>query len=250
MTQPLVLALETSSLRGSIALGRGGVPLAERVLSHERRHAAELLPGIAELLVGAGQRPGDVGVVAFSQGPGSFTGLRIAATIARLWRAAGGCAVVGVPSLEVIAHNALPWLREPRCCAVMLDARRAQVFSALFELRSDVPGGDGLHELSPAALRDPDPWIRELPPGCVVLGDAVPQHRAALQTAGASIMPAETWPPQARGVLARAQPRIEAGAFCQPADIVPLYLRPPECEEVYEQRRAAAKARRGGAAAG
>jgi tRNA threonylcarbamoyladenosine biosynthesis protein TsaB len=89
-----LLALETSSRHGSVALGRGPDVMAYRPLSADRRHTTELLPVVRELLTEVGCRPRDVGVVCFSQGPGSFTGLRVAATLARMWQSAIGSRVL------------------------------------------------------------------------------------------------------------------------------------------------------------
>ncbi len=277
----LCLALETSSRRGSIALGRyegaALTLLAHRVLSEERRHAAELLPSIQEMLAAAGVQPADVNVLAFSQGPGSFTGSRIAATVARMWQATTACRVVGVPTLEVVARNALPpvgWGEKKKDTetrrdtestekiAVIVDARRELVFGAVFGhggIGGTAEAGAGeladeLRAIVPAGVYPAASFIAGLPRPCAVLGDAVAKYRPLLGSqlgpdstaAGLTILPEETWFPDARQVLELGLRRASAGQFCRPEEIVPLYLRPPECEEVYEQRRAAAKAKRGG----
>jgi tRNA threonylcarbamoyladenosine biosynthesis protein TsaB len=255
----LMLAIETSSARGSIALGRaaagaplgagappvapgsGGQALASHALAADRRHAAELLPAIRDLLNGAGCGPRDVGIVCFSRGPGSFTGLRVAATIARLWQSATGCQVVAADTLEVIARNALAHPERPERIAAVLDAKRGQVFGAVFERE-----GDGeLRTVSAAGRHEAAAWLAALPRPCVVLGEGAAAHPDAIFAAGLPILDDGCWWPDARQTLAVGWRRARAGQFCKPEEIVPLYLRPPECEEVYEQRRAAARQRRG-----
>jgi hypothetical protein len=87
-------------------------------------------------------------------------------------------------------------------------------------------------------------WIASLPRPCVVVGDGLKTHAEAVRAAGLDALGEEFWWPDARQVLALGRELAAAGRFCTPAQIVPLYLRPPECEEVYEQRRAEAKAKR------
>ena len=259
-----MLAVETSSLRGSVALGRctsatldiasrrkgraGGrryigpsSHVAWRALSAERKNAAELLPAIRELLAEIGAEPAEIGVVCFSQGPGSFTGLRVAATLARMWQSATGCRVVAVPTLEVVARNALALPDGPTRLAVIVDARRGQVFGALFE-RNDA--GE-LRTVADAGLHDAVTWLASLERPCGVLGEGVGKHRQEVVQAGLEILPEETWRPDARQVLVVGRRLAAAGRFCTPEEILPAYLRPPECEEVYEQRRAEAQARQG-----
>lgn len=243
MTNDLILAIETSSLRGSVALGRGHDVLGSRTLAPERKHTTELLPAIGEMLAEVHLRPTNVGVVAFSQGPGSFTGLRVAATLARMWQSAVGSRVVGVPTLEVIARNALKAdMGLGRCSgvAVMLDARRGQVFGAVYERVND----SELRTVADAALYDAAAWLATLEQPCAVLGEGVQKHRPEVTAAGLDVLPEEYWLPDARQVLAIGRRLATAGHFCRPEEIVPAYLRPPECEEVYEQRRAEARQRR------
>jgi tRNA threonylcarbamoyladenosine biosynthesis protein TsaB len=237
--EALTLAIETSSLRGSVALGRGDEVLVCRVLSEEQRHATELLPAIHDLLGEAGRAPADVGVLCFSQGPGSFTGLRVAATVAQMWQSAVGSRVVAVPTLEVIARNGLAAEGSPRRLAVMVDARRGKIFGAVFARDN----GD-LKTVADAALHEVRAWLAGLHRPCAVLGDGLTQHVQLVLAMGLVALPESFAWPDARQVLAIGWQRAAAGLFCTPEQIVPAYLRPPECEEVYEQRRAEARARR------
>ena len=210
-----------------------------RVLSEEHKHAAELLPAIQELLTEAGHTPADVGALCFSQGPGSFTGLRVAATVAQTWQSAVGSRVVAVPTLEVIARNGLIAEGSPRRLAVMLDARRGKVFGAVYSRDN----GD-LKTVAEAGLHEVRAWLAGLHRPCAVLGDGLAQYRQLVLAMGLAALPEPFAWPDARQVLAIGRQRAAAGLFCTPEQIVPAYLRPPECEEVYEQRRAEARARR------
>ena len=240
MNDDLILAVETSSLRGSVALVRGEQVLAEHALSADRRHAAELFPTIADMLQASGQRLADVTLLAFSRGPGSFTGLRIAATIGRMMLSAVGCRVAAVPTLEVIAHNSLNHPEHPSRLAVILDAKRGQVFGGLFERRSD-----RLETVGEAVLAETEAWLAGLEKPVWILGEGLARHADAVAAAGCVSLAEEYWTPRAATVAAIGRRMGAAGELCQPEDIRPFYIRPPECEEVYEQRRTAARQKRG-----
>jgi len=236
-----LLSIETSTFRGSVALGDADRVLGWRALSAERRHTTELMPVIADLLAEAGRSPADVEVLCFSQGPGSFTGLRVAATVAQMWQSAAGCRVVAVSTLEVIARNGLDHPDTPRRLAVVLDARGGRVFGAVYERR----GKDELGLVSEPGMHDPAAWLATIPRPCSALGDGVARRGAEITAAGLEALREEYWWPDARQVLQIGRRLAAAGDFCTPQQIRPAYLRPPECEEVYEKRRAEARARRG-----
>jgi len=243
MAEPLLLALETSTLAGSLALAEGARLLGEQELPADRRNAADLFPRLRDMLGAAGAHLSDVKVVAFSQGPGSFTGLRIAATIARMMHDTCESKVVAVPTLAVIARNALQEAGPAGRIAVLTDARRKQVYAGSFEREGDV-----LRVVRPPAVVDPATWLRELGAdgrAFVALGDACGQVGELIAQAGGSVLDEAYWRPRATEVVALAVEKIAAGEFCTPEQIVPQYTRPPECEEVYEQRRAEARAKRG-----
>lgn len=241
MAAPLILALETASLTGSIALARGGDLLCAHDLSGDRRHTPELLTRIRDSLTAHGLTLRDVDVVAYSTGPGSFTGLRIAATIATMAQSVAGCRVVAVSTLAAIARNALDATEPGTHVAPLLDAKRDQVYAALYR----VEAGPLLTERQPPAIHDPAAWLADAPRPLVALGEGLRHHADAVTAAGVDLLDELLWQPRATAVLAEARPMIRRGQFAAPAEITPLYLRPPECEEVYEKRRAAARHKRG-----
>ncbi len=256
---PRILAIETSGRSGSVAVAIGPRVLGERTLSADRRHAAELLPAIRDLCREAGWAVGSVEALCFSQGPGSFTGLRVAATAARMFQWSTGCQVVAVPTLEVIAANAIAAtaaqstqrgeaIERPMRVAVIMNAGRGRVFGEFYESASD----ERPRELEPVAVREPAKWIPTIQPPFVVAGEAVEEHRAVCERAGALLID-DGWSaaapgrvhPTAAGVARLGCAMLLEGRVCRPQDIRPLYVRRPEAEEVYEQRRAEARARRG-----
>lgn len=187
----------------------------------------------------AGAVARDVELVCFSQGPGSFTGLRIAATVARLWQAATRCRVVAVPSLDVVVRNALQFPGPLPRFSVVRDARQGRLFAAAY-----ARVGDDLETSQPATVVNGRDWLASLEAPCGVLGEGFEPWGAQLVAQGATCLPPEYGVPQAVQVLTLGWRRAEGGLVCASDQIVPAYLRPPECEEVYEQRRADARARR------
>ncbi|WP_437701803.1 tRNA (adenosine(37)-N6)-threonylcarbamoyltransferase complex dimerization subunit type 1 TsaB, partial [Achromobacter xylosoxidans] len=100
-----LLALETSSSRCGVALLRafdGRLEVAVREHEGSQEHAERLLPMANELLAEAGLAPGALQAVAFGQGPGGFTGLRVACGVAQ-----GMAMGLGIPVLPVVSHQAV-----------------------------------------------------------------------------------------------------------------------------------------------
>lgn len=248
MTDELLLAIETSGDLGGVALAQGARLLASRHLSADRRHTAELLPTIRDLLAAQARRLPDVALFAYSSGPGSFTGLRVAATVGRTMQSVTGCRVVAVPTLEVIARNALSCPDAPPRIVALLDAGRGQVYGAAFERVDSVvggPPGDDLRPVVSAGLFKPDALLARVARPFCILGPGVRQHAAACAASGGIVLDAACWPPSVEQVALLGWRLACAGRVCRPHEILPLYIRPPECEEVYEQRRAAARRKRG-----
>jgi tRNA threonylcarbamoyladenosine biosynthesis protein TsaB len=224
-----LLAVENSGPRGSVVLLNGHELRAAGELPSER--AGGLLPLVRDVLAEGGCRAADLAAYCFSRGPGSFTGLRTAATLGR---------VLGVPTLEAIASNASGDPVRPEQIVAMIDARRGQVYAAAYRPRAD----GTLVELVPAGVHDPEALLSSLQPPLAVLGAGVAACRTVCEARGAQILDKALWNPTAAQVARIALRRLEAGEVPAEADSLPLYLRPPECEEVYEQRRAEARRRR------
>ncbi len=232
--EPYALALETSGRWGSVALGRGSECLEVRRLSAEMRHVTELLPTIDALCRAHALGPGDLGRVYVSGGPGSFTGLRVGITCARLLALGAGSATVRVPTLEVIAQNALHAQDRPDRVVVMLDAKRRRVFAAAFERR-----GDRFRPVTPAAEVDPRACCAHQPRPCAVMGDGwrgLAQPGRGEMGDGFVVLPEVLNRPRAEIVFRLGARRAAESAFDNPRELIPIYIRRPEAEEVWERK--------------
>ncbi|MGE0482211.1 MAG: tRNA (adenosine(37)-N6)-threonylcarbamoyltransferase complex dimerization subunit type 1 TsaB [Phycisphaerae bacterium] len=245
------LAIETSGPAGSVALGDSAAPLVTRALDTHTRHASDLLPAIDALLRANDLCAADLRLVCFSAGPGSFTGLRLAATAARMLLSVTTCAVVRVPTLDVLAQNALAVADPPPRVVALLDAKRDQVFAATFELRSrcgdpDADAGDAIYEAAaPAGLHDPAAFLVRVTTPFAILGAGIEKHRDVCRASGGETLGPEFAVPDAATVYRLGRTAHAIGRVAASHEVVPIYVRPPEAEEVYESRRAAARARRG-----
>ena len=136
-----ILALDTASGLCSAALRIDGVT-ATRELLTSRDHGRELLPMVQALLAEAGIVLGAVDAIAFGRGPGSFTGLRIAASVTQGLAFGAGLPVLPVSDLRALAVQALAASApgfEAKAVLACLDARMSEVYGALFTV-----GPDGL----------------------------------------------------------------------------------------------------------
>lgn len=227
------ISIETSGPIASVALGLGDKVIAEKSFSATVGHAGSLLLSADELCRDAGWRPADLNECYLSIGPGSFTGLRVAATFARHLALAADVRLVAVPTLQAIAWNLIG---EPgqgaSTVAVFVEARKGMVFAATFAIeRGNVRPGDGPEMVIPA-----DYLARAAQP-LIVAGRGVAPFIELVRGQGADVAPESTWTPLARGVFALGRLKSQIGAFTNAIELVPLYVRRPEAEELWEKRQ-------------
>lgn len=226
------LALETSGARGGIALGENDRILEVRNFESSGRHAVDLMPSIADVCARRGVSPAEISQVFVSQGPGSFTGLRLGVTVARMIGWANRARVVGVPTLEVVARNALDLDDPPHRVAVVLDARRRNVYAAAFTFN-----GLSYEPLDTAAEVNPEHYLCGQPEDCAVLGEGVRVHRAAIEATGRRILPDALHAARAEHVFQLGVKLASQGAFTEARDLTPAYVRLPEPEEKWARRQ-------------
>ncbi|RIK69340.1 MAG: tRNA (adenosine(37)-N6)-threonylcarbamoyltransferase complex dimerization subunit type 1 TsaB [Planctomycetota bacterium] len=231
MTEPFIIAIETSGRSGSVALARGGDLLGQCPFSTQTEHARELLPALQKIQEDTGVVASAVRQCYLSIGPGSFTGLRVAVTFARHLALACGAKIVAVPTLSVIARACADLADPPSPLAVILDAKRGQVFGTVFRFS----GGAYAEEQPPRVTRPAE--LLSHPSGSVsVMGEGVEYHPDAVAAVGARVVDRALWTPTAANVHQLGWPMAQAGQFTAARDLVPLYLRRPEAEEVWERR--------------
>ncbi len=215
-----ILAIETSSAACSAALSVDG-DIEERYALAPRQHAALILPMIESLMVESGSRVGDLDAIAFGRGPGSFTGVRIAASIVQGIAFAADKPVIPVSTLAALA---LGGLRESSGSRVMaaLDARKDEVYWGCFEKSDDavILLGDECVCLPAAA---PSPAAGDW----VAAGSAWEAHAEVLmQRFGERVVRVlPDLEPRAGDVARLAMGEYQRGRLFKPEEAVPVYLR-------------------------
>jgi tRNA threonylcarbamoyladenosine biosynthesis protein TsaB len=208
----MFIGLDAATSVGSVALGRGDELLGEISIGVHTRHAEALLPSLDFLLRAARVDRSAVRGVVVGSGPGSFTGLRIAAATAR-----GLAQGLRVPlyAFSTLAALALDVATEGVVCA-LLDARRGEVYAAVYRKL----GTDSLEELfPPAALRVEELLRRVGEYEPVFAGPGAERYAAELPGR------AQRAVPRASALLRLAAAAPEAGRIAAPAGWEPAYLR-------------------------
>jgi tRNA threonylcarbamoyladenosine biosynthesis protein TsaB len=213
----LILALDTATAKGSLALVDGDRLLAESSLEAPGAYLCRLLPGLEELLAAAGRRPAGLQAIGVSVGPGNFTGLRIGCATAKALAWALNRPLVPVPTMEVLAAQLA---FQDRPIGVLLDAKRGEVFWGLYRCPADRP-----QEVTAPVRLSLDELIPRLTPPLILTGFVAPLAAAALPE-GVSLAPPEMRDPRAATVARLTRQRLAQGLTASPRQLTPTYLRP------------------------
>jgi tRNA threonylcarbamoyladenosine biosynthesis protein TsaB len=214
-----ILALETSSDIGSVAL-LSGATITERTIASPREQTGIILPHVQALLADGGFTLSDLDGVSFGRGPGSFTGLRVAAAVAQGLGLALDLPLLPVSSLAAIAQGVLR-TRGILQCLVCVDARMGEVFWASYAVR------DGRAQLRGAeALGDPTAvqWDGSGPWAAAGSGFAAYVPQLAALTAHADMVLPE-YKPLAQDLIPQALYDLAHGRAETFATALPVYLR-------------------------
>lgn len=221
--------MDTSGRTGSAALGCGDNILIHSILSGHLRHGAELFTCCRGLLDQVGAKPADIQHIYITSGPGSFTGIRIAVTMAKILNLANETKIVAVSTLDVLAANAADWAdrtaRDMQQLGTILDAKRGQFFVALFNRRRGrwVKAVDDCLMTSAEFLErfacGPDTvWLT---------GEGLIYYKEHFAAPKIAFLDQEYWFPTAANVYKLAREQAKAGSFSDPLTLVPAYIRGP-----------------------
>ncbi|TVR66684.1 MAG: tRNA (adenosine(37)-N6)-threonylcarbamoyltransferase complex dimerization subunit type 1 TsaB [Gemmatimonadales bacterium] len=248
MADALLLAFDTSGGVGSVAVARGREILASEILPERGAHARRLIPTVGELLRTAGIERRELEGIVVGLGPGSFTGVRIAAATARGLAAGLQIPVWGWSSLaagaashrtsipDAGALSARAWRLpgrdargEPELPAeadgwpryVLLDARGDRIYGACYRILPDrmemvvAPRGGTIHDVLAAALPSP----------VLFCGEGALRHAQLLEEAGHRILPLPAGLPTAPGLLRVHHLHPAAEPFPRDSRWEPTYVR-------------------------
>lgn len=223
-----LLALETTTDVCSVALWQAEAVPVLLTLDRRRAHAENLVLLVQDALRYGNVAQAAVEAIAVSQGPGSYTGLRIGVSTAKGLAVAWDAALVGVPTLEALARQALPFAEPGDVLIPAFNARRDEVYAAAF---SATPEGTLQPRQAPAALplAEAAAW-RPAPSGVGatwLLGEgatALAETWPAPETRRLRILPGLR--PTARTVAELGAARLAIGMTENVAAFEPFYLKP------------------------
>lgn len=220
-----ILAIDTSTPSGSIALLEDDQLIAELTICIQKTHAERLLPSIKTLLDSIGAKMEHIDGFAIAIGPGSFTGLRIGLSTIKGLAWSLNKKVAGISTLEALAMN-LPYSDKPVC--PVLDARKKEVYAALYKCNNNWPAC-----IMPDTAISPDNLINKIKEPTIFLGDGIKVYGNLIKDTlkdTAVIAPAHLWQIKASSVGLLALKKFKRGNIDSPESIRLNYLRPSEAE--------------------
>ena len=223
-----LLAFDTATERLSIAVAAHG-----RVLTHEAAGGAQasatLIPAILALLAQAGVTLRELDAIAFGRGPGAFTGLRTACSVAQGLAYGAGKPVLPIDTLLAVAEDARAG-RESLCVWVAMDARMDEVYAAQYAFADDHWSVlDAPMLTTPAVLNER--WQAEPPQQ--IAGSAIAAFGARLNLGGAMLSPDAS--PRAAAMLPLARALWAQAGAVDAAHALPLYLRDKVAQTTVER---------------
>ncbi len=222
-----ILAFETSAKACSVALQEGDKLLAEGYQNTGLTHSQTLMVMAQDLLKQCGLEAKDVDAVAVAEGPGSFTGVRIGVAAAKGFSWGLELPLIGVSTLEAMAES-LGAYEGIVCCA--MDARRSQVYNALFRAEKGVL--TRISEDRAIALEELKPELQAWEGPIFLVGDGSELTYKTLKEAvpGLVLPPEEQRHQRARGVAKVAARKFAIGGEFSGAGLTPNYLRLSQAE--------------------
>ena len=223
---PVILALETGTTCGSLALVAEDRTLAEYSLNTSTTHSRRLLSGIDWLLAQCELSWPRIAAIAVGLGPGSFTGLRIALSTAKGLCMAAEKPLIGVPTLTGLASQ-FPFSSLPICPVV--DARKNEIYTALYRCnRQGIP-----EKTTEFMVIKPERLQEFITTPTLLVGDGLPLYGQMLKELlgeSACLAPPEISFARAASIGSAAWHLFRQGSFLDPATAVPIYVRASDAE--------------------
>lgn len=214
----MILSIETSTPVCSIALHDEGKLIASQEYYVDKSHSALLPSSIGQILSNVDLKKTDLQAVAVSEGPGSYTGLRIGASIAKGLSFALEIPLIPIPTLRILAEEALLYVHDRTSLVIsMLDARRMEVYAAVYDC-------EGLEVMPKAPLIIKEESFSEYKDySLVLIGDGAGKCANILSHGKVLI---RSTAPQASYMGHLASQLYSEKKFIDPAYFEPEYLKP------------------------
>lgn len=222
----LILAFETSAKAASVALLQDGLLLGEYYQNNGQTHSRTVMKLAQDLLTNCDLSPSDVDYVAWANGPGSFTGIRIGAAAAKGFCWGGEKEALPVSTLEAMAYAC----GEDGIVCACMDARRQQVYNAIFARK------DGsvrrLSEDRAISVEDLSSELNAIGEKILLVGDGAKLCYTMLHEKLPQLIlaPEHTRQQRACGVALAAQALFSDGGAVSAHGVAPTYLRLSQAE--------------------
>lgn len=225
------IAIETSGRTGSAAVYTSEGIVLEMVFSGQMKHSAELFTTLDVLLSKADAIPSQIGKVCIAAGPGSFTGLRIAVTAAKMFAFSQNSKIIAADTMDVLAENATE-LKTPAgepvdCILTVLDAKKGYFYTAVFDRT-----GSGWKKCLPTSMMTSEQLIKWLTDNgknnVGVLGEGLLFYAKQFQSPLTFIVNEQFWTARASNLLRIADQMSAAGRYADPAKLIPIYISNPD----------------------
>ncbi|HET6489416.1 MAG TPA: tRNA (adenosine(37)-N6)-threonylcarbamoyltransferase complex dimerization subunit type 1 TsaB [Syntrophales bacterium] len=222
----ITLAIDTATKTAGVALLRDETILVEYFFNLSLNHSETVLPAVHEGLAMAGIGVDGIDLFALTVGPGSFTGLRIGASTVKGLALATGKPVVGISTLEALAFNAIEY---PGLICPMLDARKGEIYTALYRAN-----GDGLFDVAmEEEATTPGELLERIDGEVLFLGDGLNEYSGLIRerlSGRARFVPSSRQTIRASSVAIIGKKKLDRGERLDVITFVPRYLRRSEAE--------------------
>lgn len=229
-----ILAIDASGVAGSVALIRNGKLTGEYYICYKLTHSETIMPMLEHMRDLLDIELETLDAIAVTSGPGSFTGLRIGVTTAKALALALNVPIIGIPTLDTIAHN---MTHTPYAICPIMDARRNQVYTALYKWQDEE-----LFRLTEHLATDMDEYLDLLiqrEEKIIFLGDGVDVFKEKIvEKLGTKAVFAPMFLNlQHASTLAEiACHKYRKGEVTEASEFVPMYLRKSQAEREKEER--------------
>ncbi len=224
-----ILGIETSGQVAGVAVAEDGKLLAEMNLSYKKEHSTTIMPMLDTLLNALNLQPSDIDLCAVTNGPGSFTGLRIGVATIK-----GFCfqskQVIPVPTLDALAYNVYD---QKNLVVPIMDARRNQVYTAVYYQGNRLTEYEALP--LPELLQKVTEYGTNYHTGVVFLGDGVYAYGETLRAytdLAVSFATENNCLQRASSVALLAFSLYEQGKACSAEELPIYYLRKSQAERL------------------
>jgi tRNA threonylcarbamoyladenosine biosynthesis protein TsaB len=215
-----LLAIDTATNSGGVALSRNSEVIGLVMCKTPMRYSDRLIGYTDYLLSQLDVEVGEIDCFVVAKGPGSFTGLRIGIATTKGFCLAQGKPAIGISTLEALAWR-FRWASHH--IAPMIDARRQQIYGALF--------GSDLNLIRKGNVASPSKWLRSLPKTpCVYVGDAAQMYRQTVSSIHPEGKVLSTDNCILRQLCELGYRRFARGKTCSGAELRAEYIRPSDAE--------------------